>query len=103
MELQEFVTKTLQQILEGVKDAQNIVSKEHGAVNPEVYGSPKGLTVHGNRPLEYVDFDVAVATSEGSDLSGGISVMGIGAKGATSGESSSVSRIKFRVPIALPG
>ncbi len=47
---------------------------------------------------------MAVTVSEESGLSGGISVLGLGlgVKGATSDTSSSVSRIRFRVPVALP-
>lgn len=102
MDLKEFVKTSLIEILGGVKEAQAAVREEDGSINPPHYGQPKGLTVPGGVELQYVDFDVAVTASEGSELSGGISVVGIGAKGSTAELSSSVSRIKFRVPVGLP-
>jgi hypothetical protein len=39
---------------------------------------------------------------ETGNVNGGISVMGVGLKGASSESNASVSRIKFNIPISLP-
>ena len=64
MELKEFVSKTLMQILEGIEEAQSILTDEGGSINPDIYGTAKGLTVYGGRELEHVEFDVAVTITE---------------------------------------
>jgi len=54
-----------------------------------------------------VDFDVAVTTDALTDAKGGASIkiagMGVGGGGGASDRDTVVSRIKFQVPIVLPG
>jgi len=93
MELKDFVSQTITSIIEGVREAQ--ASAQDGAyVNP----------VMAARPIE---FDVAVTVTETTEKKGGggIAVAGfIKAEGGglTSSANSSVSRIKFHVPVTLP-
>jgi hypothetical protein len=88
MELETFVAKSLAEIIDGVKAAKN-----------------NGVNVY-NHSAKDVDFDVAVTVTEGADKKGGVGVFvagfGIGAQGSTSASNSSVSRIKFTVPVFLP-
>ena len=100
MKLQEFVKETLIQVIEGVRNAQGMLSEKDGAINPRAL-SLSG-PIHNGRELQHVDFDVAVTVIEESGVSGRISVFGIGAKGGASEENSTVSRIKFKVPVGLP-
>jgi len=101
MNLQEFIKETLLQVINGVIEAQNTLGQTNGAINPFTRGQPIKPTYKGLE-VGYIDFDVAVTVTEGSGVAGGLSVMGIGAKGDLSSSTSSVSRIKFTVPVALP-
>lgn len=92
MELDEFVRRTIEQVITGVSQACKH-AKENGAM------------ITSNR-LQPIEFDVAVTTTEGSESkkSGGIAVWGLGlnAQGRNEMTNSSVSRIKFTVMVALP-
>ncbi|MEE9131239.1 MAG: hypothetical protein V3T84_14560 [Phycisphaerales bacterium] len=111
MELQEFITESLTQILTGVKAAEERAGEHGGVINPRVRspgGDKRPVIVSGTglRPAETVHFDVAVTVVEGTQAKAGIGVVagvfGIGAKGSSTAESSSISRLKFSVPIAFP-
>lgn len=116
MNLQEFITQALVQIASGIAEADERLSDVGSIVNPRhvtgagndknnVYGyiseEPKYL-----RAVHSVDFDVAVTAVEGKETKGGIGIVvgaiGLGSQGRSEESSTSVSRIKFRVPIALP-
>jgi len=93
MELDEFVRKTIEQVISGVAQARDhaITNNAHianGLINP-------------------IEFDVAVTVTEGSETKAGAGItvagIGIGGHGKTELTNSSVSRIKFSVPIRLPG
>ena len=53
-----------------------------------------------------IEFDVAVTVTGGSEKKGGIGVFsgvfGVGGQASSNAASSSVSRIKFSVPVILP-
>ena len=103
MDLKEFVQKTLTQIAEGVVAAQECAPKGAG-VNPRIQGSPQSdenLTSSGTR-LQEVEFDVALTTTDSSSLGVGILIAVIGGGGSAEESATSVSRIKFSVPIELP-
>jgi len=102
MKLDEFVKEALIQIAGGVHSAQESLSDSTAKINPYTYGTAKGLTVEGGKELQYVNFDVAVTVVEGTEVGGGLTVLGLGAKGSITDTSSSVSRIKFQVPFSLP-
>jgi hypothetical protein len=93
MDIKEFVSETLKQIVDGVIDAKN--RKDGEAVD-----------VHYPNRTQKVTFDVAVTVIEGKETGGkaGISVWSIGAgvTGKTESSSSTISRIKFDIPIELP-
>jgi hypothetical protein len=100
MDLENFVQESLNQIFNGVKGAQESAAKSGGEINPKVSG--KGTFDHTGRIIHPIEFDVAVTVVETGNVNGGISVMGVGLKGASSESNTSVSRIKFNVPISLP-
>lgn len=112
MDLKEFVSATLQQIMNGVQDAQDNVASD-GEINPSVYmqrrtgGSGHGIVESDSgKWVHMVHFDVAVTVAESAGVTGGAGLMvglvGLGSRGETATEQSSVSRIKFEVPIAYP-
>lgn len=110
--LQEFVTEALVQIVEGVKEAQNKTVESGAKINPidsTFYGGALKYIEGGYGDEEYgqmIEFDVAVTAADKSDLKGGIGVIGgavsLGYKAERGVETGSVSRIKFSVPVFLP-
>lgn len=106
MELREFVAETLKQIVEGVKDAQAAVKTKGGQINPRLSSGSQKLRTISSESVQMVEFDVALTIVEGKGTKGGIGVfvgpLGIGSQGQSSSENTSVSRIKFQVPITLP-
>lgn len=113
MNLRQFVGETLSEIIQGVKDAQANLGDSGKNICPAVLttGSmselmKKHLFASNLDLIQQVEFDVAVTVAEGTDTKGGIGVftgfIGLGQQGASSSASSSLSRIKFTVPISLP-
>jgi hypothetical protein len=109
--LADFVAETLSQIVAGVRKAQAV---DHGE-----YVSPTGIMTSGDHApkgkyfitqarniVQMVEFDVAVTVVESANVEAGgrISVLsiGIGGKADTGSENTSVSRIRFSVPVAMP-
>ena len=98
MELQNFIEETLKQIVSGVRGAQESAFELGAKINPR-----GGSVVE----MRNVHFDVAVSTSEGTETKGGISVFvgpvgSVGSQDQSDVASSSISRIKFSVPVKLP-
>lgn len=115
MELKEFISSTLTQIAEGVRDAQKHYSEIGGKVNPGnlksvegtsiMYGivNPNYLSVH---LLSNVHFEVSLTSEDKSSSSGGIGVflsaVSLGGKTSDSDLKSSLNRVTFDVPVSLP-
>lgn len=112
MDLKTFITETLGQIVNGVHDAQKAVAGVPGAaINPELYSSGADLAKNGLMQSDgsvamLVQFDVAVAATEGTGTKAGIGVVAavfsLGAQGQSNQENSASSRVKFCVPLTLP-
>jgi hypothetical protein len=114
VELKEFVRDVLVQIAEGVREADAGVSAAGGVASPATHFGPVAnareihfATMDTGAPVFLVDFDVAITVAEGSSVGGDarlriatIFSAGIGAKGGES--TASVSRVRFKVPVALP-
>jgi hypothetical protein len=109
--LQEFIKTALGEIVAGVADAQAEATKHGAGVGSmQVYGHTKEakiLTDENNRPITMVEFDIVLSEASAKDTKGGIGVflgtVGLGSQGASHGESSSHSRVRFSVPVVLPG
>ena len=97
MELRDFVAETLKQIIDGVKLAQEHAKDAGAAINPP---SP------AHRAPQFIEFDVAVTTTEGDQIKGGAGVfvgpVGLGTQAQSEATSSAVNRIKFSIPLLLP-
>lgn len=99
MELDEFVTTTLIQVMKGVKNAQQQWAAEMqggGVINPS-FGELKTI-------VQEVKFDVAVTAGKKTETGGGggvkvFAAADISGKVNHSTENSTVSRIAFSVPI----
>jgi len=111
MDLKDFVSETLIQIANGVKQAQEQTEQIGARVNPKLTGAANNAAQHGflpaeQAPAQIVQFDVALTVKEGSGIKGGIGIfagaVSLGSSGQSSAENSSVSRVKFCVPLSLP-
>lgn len=102
MNLKEFIRETLSEISDAAHQT-NVLLKSEGhfsTVNPTL--GPN----HFNKPIE-VTFDVAVTVeaTDSKSVGGGIkvfSMLNAGGESTSDISSSTVSRIKFVVPLALP-
>ena len=97
--------------MKGVADASS-VAKDHGAViNPISYDQQSGMTLwdqHKQRHqyLQHVEFDVAVTVKGSTSGSAGgkiavMSFVNVGGQSEKILRNSSVSRVKFTLPILL--
>ena len=113
MDLKEFVKQTLCQIVEGVKEAQSHLAAHGGEVSPNLSRMAGnvidriGLIHSANgSTVQMVTFDVALTATEGTGTKGGIGVVtgmfNLGSSGESKAENSSLSRVKFGVPLSLP-
>lgn len=113
MNLREFVGQTLSEIVQGVSDAQVSLGDLGKGICPPIFTTAsmpelmkKHLFTGGDKLVQLVEFDVAVTVEKGTDTKGGIGVfvgsIGLGTQGASSASNSSISHIKFTVPISLP-
>lgn len=113
MELKDFIREALSQIVQGVTEAQNAVASTGGEISPRY--STRQQSTHQDLKLlksekggiiQNVEFDVAVTATEGTGTRGGIGVFvgafALGSQGQSQSENSSLSRIKFSVPVTLP-
>lgn len=112
MDLKDFVSETLLQIVEGVKAAQSEIEQHGASINPNLLGDYKEHAKHGlllsgtGKVAQIVEFDVALSIKEGTGTKGGIGVVAgmfaLGSQGQSNAENVSLSRVKFRVPLSLP-
>ncbi|MBP6260958.1 MAG: hypothetical protein KA361_00855 [Chromatiaceae bacterium] len=111
MDLKEFVSQTLLQIIEGVHECQEQAKAFGAEVNPHLNSThtemgKQNILWAGGRPAQIVQFDVALTVIEGTGTKGGIGIfagaINLGSSGQSQSESSIVSRIKFGVPMVLP-
>ena len=104
MNLDEFIKDSLLQVLKGIKDAQDISNEQGsgtGVINPK-WGKDKDY----HRYISEVGFDIAISATKQADRGGqaGLKVVAldIRGEGKQTSQSSHVSRVSFKVPIALP-
>jgi hypothetical protein len=111
MDLKQFVNETLTQIAQGVSEAQTSVRSVGGFVNPALRGVVNRESYFGSvetgQHVFLVEFDVAVTVAKGKGTNAGAklevaSFLSLGAGGKSNEETQSTSRVKFKVPIALP-
>ena len=99
MDLKEFVSETIKQVVDGIVEAQLYAEEKKAKVVPFIYKEVL-------EDIHTIDFDVAVTASKGSASKGGaglfVGPVALGAKGESNTSDSSISRIKFKVPLELP-
>lgn len=112
MNLKDFVSETLTQIIEGVKDAQEKARKYNGRVNPDIWRTPDNLSKENivetsdGKLVQIIDFNIALTVLKEDDNKTGVGIfvggLGIGTQNHSNSENGSVSNVKFKVPITLP-
>lgn len=113
MQLEEFIHQSLTQIVNGIAKAQEAVLQTGARINPSIRDAENPKTPILNDPinkgfsaLQNIEFDVAVTVTEGSEdkVGGGIKIAALGIGGETKAENknSTVTRLKFTVPMIFP-
>ena len=112
MKLEDFISEALIEIVSGIKRAQTSTESTGAKINPKGYIVPQGKLVgqkwnsKNGDTTEVIEFDIAVTTTEGTETKGGIGVFvgafGLGSQGRSEAQNSSVTKIKFSVPIVFP-
>jgi hypothetical protein len=111
MQLKDFISETISQLVEGLAIAQENVSAFGGRVTPYVRnpvdknGSLYGIT-QDKLPVIFVDFDVSIDAREAAGTRGGIGVvtgmLNLGSAGESNENRQQTNKIRFRIPVALP-
>lgn len=105
MELKQFISETLIQIIEGVADVQELARRKGALVSPDV-NSPDSGSILINPRGQLIEFDVAITTSENIEgiVKAGVFVggFGLGSQGKGESQSQTLSHIKFSIPLYLP-
>ena len=109
MKLQEFISETFKQIIDGVIEAQNYgrTKNVYISVHPENFsvGATRRKSELAPAP-QLVEFDIAVITAGGKEIQGGMGIFvpgiepGYMAENGLSGNE--ISRVIFSIPVALP-
>ena len=109
MQLEEFVSQVLGQVISGIRRAQSV---EGGALivpsgdGGHVYASHERMSSSARLKSTIIDFDIALTIEELHKKTGEDEVRVAGIGGNLIGESSSkdtrVSRVQFAIPVLLP-
>ena len=113
MELKEFISQSITQIFEGVKNAQSQTKELNGSIAPDKFRVGKEIQPHPaivgfvhNTPVISVEFDVSVTIQDTSKEKAGagifVTVLALGGQLGSESLNSQVSRLRFSVPIILP-
>lgn len=114
MKLDEFIYESIKQVIDGIDSAREYAETKGAKISGEhlnfIGAKNGGGVVYMNQSngeiIEKIEFDIAVAAKEGDKLKGGVGLfvgaVGIGTQGYIESENSSMSRIKFSVPLHLP-
>ena len=104
MELRNFISQTLKDIVGGIQDAQSEISD--GEIVPKLNETNFSHLASGLTSYQTVDFELSVTTieKEGSEakLSVVAAVIGGHVKGDSSNSSDHVAKLAFKVPVKLP-
>ena len=109
MELRDFISETLIQIVQGINDAQEALKDTDCAINPRDIVFEYRSYVNLKNKLHIVhdiDFNIALTNTSNSEDKTGIGVMlgsfGIGNNKTSSGGNTSNTNISFSVPVVFP-
>lgn len=109
MNLREFISSALIEICHGVEDA--ILRRDQESITARIspaFIDPSDKTVDWSQLVEKVEFDLAISENTANEANGSstikvLSFGDLGAKGSHKREYGTTNRIKFSVPVLLPG
>ena len=114
MKVDEFIFESIKQVTDGIDNARDYAETKGAKISGEnlnFIGAKNGggivyMNQDNSEIIEKIDFDIAVTAKEGDKVKGGVGLfvgaVGIGTQGHIESENSSMSRIKFSVPLHLP-
>lgn len=116
MELQDFIKNTIVQIARGIESAAVELKNSKALVNPRNVNTAgvKAEYIYGYldtkkqfwKVVQKIDFDVAVTAEKTKESKGGMGIsvgsINVGTQGRSENVGSTVSRIRFSVPMVLP-
>ena len=116
MQLYEFITETLTQIVTGIDNANERLAESDAVVNPRHinYNENPEVRTYGwlsREPdklpaVHLIDFDVSVTATEGKENKGGIGVsvgnIGLGTMRKNEQEQIAQNKIRFSIPLVMP-
>lgn len=113
MDLQDFISESLTQIVNGVIQAQEAVAKTNSGarVAPLMRSTTDSSSIgaaegDGGQPVYPVEFDVVVSANKGTGTKGGIGIVvgaiTLGSQGQSENKNSHETRLRFKIPLLLP-
>jgi hypothetical protein len=115
MELKEFITETLSQIIDGVSEVQEKYRDKNVLICPDdIQGANGDYHIEDSRCYEYytrktkvqfIDMDIAITVTEKDGNKSGIGIakfINAGISSENIQQNESVSKINFSIPIVLP-
>jgi hypothetical protein len=114
MDIKQFLSESINEIVDGVVLAQEKTRSKGAIVNPSGLNFKSEafpmFNIDDNSATAVIDFDLAITISEDkkseTKLNVSAGIFGIGAKGDVGGGSSekesNIHRLKFKIPVHLP-
>ena len=109
MELRDFISETLIQIVQGINDAQKALKETECVINPrniEQGDYAKAIIKNKAHVVQDVSFNIALTSTSNSEDKTGIGVMlgsfGIGGNKTSSDGNTSNTNISSSVPVVFP-
>lgn len=103
MDVKDFISQSLQEIIQGVSEAQQDVGGEQIAANMAGHTGGGNLINAGKHGIfTRVDFDVAVSAETSGSGGGNLKVFGVGIEGSAEHTAGKANRLTFSVPVRLP-
>lgn len=110
MELKEFVSQSLTQIFEGVRQAQDKTKDVGGSIATKVIAPQRDsqyvIGFNHKEAVILVDFDVSINTVDVTNSKAGlglfVAAFGGGAQAGSESSNNQLSRLRFSVPVILP-
>jgi hypothetical protein len=108
MDLKEFTKETITQIVSAVREANEQINDFGASIPTDYFQGSKAITSFkdGEKNIIDIEFDVAVSAVESANVGGGagikVAAFNIGLGTNSQNENSTLSRVKFTLPLVLP-
>lgn len=112
MQLKDFISGTISQIVESVFELQEKYKGKDVIINPDTtlisageYTLPHNVAEcpKSNRIIQFLEMDIALTVTENNDINAGVGIANIiKTEAKTDNMTSNISSVKFNIPIGLP-